>query len=32
MKKRIALFYPGDARALPNELALPIILTTGVNH
>lgn len=23
MKKRVALFYPGDARALPNELALP---------
>jgi L-fucose isomerase-like protein len=25
MKKRIALFWPGDARAKPNELALPNI-------
>jgi L-fucose isomerase-like protein len=25
MKKRIALFWPGDARAKPNELALPSI-------
>jgi L-fucose isomerase-like protein len=28
MKKRIALFYPGDARALPNELALPSVIET----
>jgi L-fucose isomerase-like protein len=28
MKKRIALFYPGDARALPNELALPSVTET----
>src|SRR5438105_6785334 len=25
MKKKIALFWPGDARAKPNELALPSI-------
>jgi L-fucose isomerase-like protein len=28
MKKRIALFYPGDARALPNELAMPSVTET----
>ncbi|HEX5082762.1 MAG TPA: fucose isomerase [Blastocatellia bacterium] len=28
MKKRIALFYPGDARALPNELAIPSVTET----
>ncbi|MGH9899991.1 MAG: fucose isomerase [Pyrinomonadaceae bacterium] len=28
MTKRIALFYPGDARAVPNELALPSVTET----
>ncbi|MGH9751178.1 MAG: fucose isomerase [Blastocatellia bacterium] len=28
MKKRIAIFYPGDARAIPNELALPSVTET----